>query len=390
MKNILPITFLFFTTSAFGYVTHEEIVKEFVRHGTSPSNTPPKPAYMDQFIIPSLDEVIPKYIQKILRKSPIQGLPSFEGLKGKDLRYRDTPIISQLGSRCSAYGLAASIENLLGAPLVAKISESHLWSQYRQYSSVSAVEAAKRMMITEYGFWPKERKSPLPGWEAKAHTGVKHITYIADNVMDAIKALDEGRPLYIGLSVSSSMQSCAPVLDPDSPDTGGGHAISISGYGIDKSVPGGGYFILKNSWGPKCGDKGYQYMPFNYCTRRGSSYCIMWDIQGVKTAFPGVPSIEPDIPVFDMSKLKVRIFYNRPWYSMYRTVVMEVEGDSLHARQIKEISFSIDNGAFSKPVGIDIDKVTMSFSTKSAAHVIVLRIKLNNGNMVENSQRWSL
>ncbi len=392
MKNILQllIACLFFSFSAFAYNTHDEIVKEFVRHDRSPRRDISIPAFMSLFIIPSLSEVIPKHMQQRLRNIPSQGEPSFDGLKGKDLRYRDTPITSQLGARCSAYGLTASIENLLGAPQVSKISESHLWSQYRTYSSLSAVDAAKRMAITEYAMWPKERNSPYPGWEAKAHTALKYITSIDDNVLNAVKALDEGRPVYLGVSVTTSMQSCVDVLDPDSPDTGGGHAVSISGYGIDKRVAGGGYFIIKNSWGPDCGDKGYQYMPFNYCIRRGTSYCIMWDLQGVKTAFPGVPSIEPEIPPFDVSKIKIRTTFYRPWYSMYRTVVIEIAGNSLHASQIKDVSYSVDNGAFSKPVEIDIDSLDLSFKTKSTSHDILLRLKLNNGPTVESSHRWSI
>jgi hypothetical protein len=392
MKKILQllIACLFFSFSAFAYNTHDEIVKEFVRQDRSPRMDLPIPGFMSQFIIPSLSEVIPTHLQQRLRSIPSQGEPSFDGLKGKDLRFRDTPIISQLGARCSAYGLTASIENLLGAPQVAKISESHLWSLYRTYSSLSAVDAAKRMAITEYAMWPKERKYPYTGWEAKAHTALKYITSIDDNVLNAVKALDEGRPVYLGVSVTTSMQSCVDVLDPESPDTGGGHAVSISGYGIDKRVAGGGYFIIKNSWGPDCGDKGYQYMPFNYCIRRGSSYCIMWDLQGVKTAFPGVPSIEPEIPLFDMSKIKVLTTYYRPWYSIYRTVVIEIAGNSLHASQIKDVSYSVDNGAFSKPVEIDIDSLDLSFTTRSTSHDILLRFKLKSGVTVERSHRWSM
>jgi hypothetical protein len=116
----------------------------------------------------------------------------------------------------------------------------------------------------------------------------------------------------------------------------------------------------------------------------------MWDIQGVKTGFTDVPSIEPEIPMFDMNKLNVRIYYHKPWYSFYRTVVIEVDGNSLHARQMKDISLSIDNGAFGKPVAIDIDKVTLSFSTNSSAHNLALKIRLTNGNLVENLQRWSV
>jgi hypothetical protein len=389
MKYVLPLSFLIFSSVTYAYESHEDIVKEFVRYGQIPDTVVTKPSPVKQFGIPTLDEVIPKYMQKILRSNPIQVVPTFEGFRGKDLRHRDTPVITQLGKQCSAYGLIASIENLLDAPQVSKLSESHLWSQYRVYSSVSAVDAAKRMMITEYAMWPKGRSSPLPGWEAKTHTAVKHITSIDDNVLNAVKALDSGRPVYIGMSVTTAMQSCVAVLEPDSPDTGGGHAVTISGYGLDKRVPGGGYFIIKNSWGADCGDKGYQYMPFNYCIRRGSSYCIMWDLQGVKTAFPGVPSIEPALPVFDMSKIKVRSFYNKPWYSRYRTVVVKMTGDSLHARQIKEVSFSVDNGALTKPVNIDIDTVTFSFSTKSTAHDIALKIRLIDGRLIDSSHRWS-
>lgn len=390
MKNFCFLLFLISSPISYAYESHESIVKEFKRQNDSVAYVGNTPAFMDNYIIPRLDDVIPRYMQKILRKSPVQVEPTFEGLKGRDLRYRDTPVISQLGAQCSAYGLVASIENLLGAPKVAKISESHLWSAYRRYSSVSAVEAAKRMSITEYSLWPKGRRNPLPGWEAKTHTSLRHITYIADNVLSAVKAIDDGRPVYIGLSVTSSMQSCEPVLDPDSPDTGGGHAISISGYGIDKAVPGGGYFIVKNSWGADCGDKGYQYLPFNHCLRRGSSYCIMWEVQGVKTGFPGVSSVEPEIPNFDMRKMKVRIYYHRPWYSTYKKVVLEIKGDSLHARQIKEISFSIDNGPYSKPVPNDIDSVDWSFSTKASKHDIKLRILLTNGARIENLQTWRL
>ena len=37
----------------------------------------------------------------------------------------------------------------------------------------------------------------------------------------------------------------------------GGHAILIVGYTDDPSVDGGGYFIVKNSWGTSWGEGGY-------------------------------------------------------------------------------------------------------------------------------------
>ena len=366
------------------YFSHNEIVQKLL----SPERE--RSAFKNPFPIPSLNQVITPPLQQQLRTLPEQAHLSFEGLEGKDLRYKDTPVISQLGARCSAYGLIATIENLLAAPQVVKLSESHLWSKYKAYSSASAVEAAKRMAITEYPMWPKESKRPLPGWQSKAHTSLKYISLIYDNVMEAVKSLDEGRPVYLGVSVTKSMLACEAVLDPDSPDTGGGHAIAISGYGIDKRVAGGGYFIIKNSWGPDCGDQGYQYMPFNYCTRRGGSYCIMWDLEGVKTAFPGVSGVDPIIPPFDLNQIQFRTSSVRPWYKWNRTVGLKIEGESLHASQIEEVSFKVDEGEYGNPVKNDIDSVYLSFETRSLEHNIWLKIKLKDGMIIDKKIHWQL
>lgn len=366
------------------YFSHADIVQKFLTPERDRSS------FKNPYLIPSLNQVIAPPLQHQLRSLPEQTNLSFKGLEGRDLRFRDTPVISQLGARCSAYGLIAGIENLLGAPQEVKLSESHLWSKYKAYSSASAVEAAKRMSITEYLMWPKESKRPLVGWQAKAHTSLKYISLIYDNVLDAVKSLDQGRPVYLGVSVTKSMYACDPVLDPDSPDTGGGHAIAISGYGIDERVAGGGYFIIKNSWGPDCGDHGYQYLPFNYCTRRGSSYCIMWDLEGVKTAFPGVPSVEPVIPPFDLDQIQFRTSSVKPWYKWNRTVGIKIQGESLHATQIEEVSFKIDEGEFSAIVKNDIDSVYLSFETKLITHNIWIKIKLKDGMMVDKKIKWQL
>ena len=42
-----------------------------------------------------------------------------------------------------------------------------------------------------------------------------------------------------------------------------GHSVVLVGYAQHSQLPGGGYFILRNSWG-NTGDNGYGYLSFDY------------------------------------------------------------------------------------------------------------------------------
>ena len=42
------------------------------------------------------------------------------------------------------------------------------------------------------------------------------------------------------------------------------HTVPLVGYQIDSKIPGGGYFVFRNSGGESWGDKGYGYMTFKY------------------------------------------------------------------------------------------------------------------------------
>jgi C1A family cysteine protease len=98
-----------------------------------------------------------------------------------------------------------------------------------------------------------------------------------------LKGTDDfpGRPISFSVPVYNSwLKSKAVELSgqitmplPGEDDVGG-HAMVIVGYQDDKSVPGGGFFILKNSWGTSWGKNceygsGYGTIPYSYIT----NYC---------------------------------------------------------------------------------------------------------------------
>jgi len=71
-------------------------------------------------------------------------------------------------------------------------------------------------------------------------------------------------------------------------DYKGGHVVHVVGYvdnsalasnsGTKKAPPaaGGGYFIIKNSWGACYGDAGYAYMPVAYLERTATDVDVVF------------------------------------------------------------------------------------------------------------------
>jgi len=78
-------------------------------------------------------------------------------------------------------------------------------------------------------------------------------------------ALAEGYPLVFGFMVYSSFfqapgrQRTVIPMPSTSDAIEGAHAVMAVGYDDAKS-----WFIVRNSWGPNQGDKGYFYMPYAY------------------------------------------------------------------------------------------------------------------------------
>lgn len=115
--------------------------------------------------------------------------------------------------------------------------------------------------------------------------GAKRKVQRYERVIDfngCIDALNNGYPVIIGFTVYSSFVSNAVAITGQMPYPNkktekvlGGHAVLIVGYDMVKQV-----FIVRNSWGPYWGDKGYFYMPFQVIQDTSMS-SDFWIVQSV-------------------------------------------------------------------------------------------------------------
>lgn len=208
--------------------------------------------------------------------------PSPTGLPTSvDWRSRDEEIKDQFGGTCTAFGLAAAIENELAHTVRRDLSERHLWSLYGQYDVYAAVAAATQNKITELQYWPDEDTRPTdPQYAQKAKTQLVTARELDDDSQAAIQALAAGHPVYVGMAVPQSLADCDTVISNTSAITSGGHAMSVVGYRMDPAASGGAYLILRNSWGTDCGDSGYLYFPVGLC-EVNKMYCLFWSIEKV-------------------------------------------------------------------------------------------------------------
>ena len=65
----------------------------------------------------------------------------------------------------------------------------------------------------------------------------------------------------------------------------GGHAVLVTGYVDNTKLPagiaagsGGGYLIIKNSWGTGSGDGGYFYVPYDYIKTYATGLTVILDV----------------------------------------------------------------------------------------------------------------
>jgi C1A family cysteine protease len=200
----------------------------------------------------------------------------------------------QLGS-CTANSIAAAIEFAQKK----KFMPSRLFIYYNERMMEGTVNSDSGAQIRDgiksvatqgappERLWPYEidkfRDAPSPASQAAAKSDLVILYQRLIQDLNTMKGcLASGYPFVFGFTVYQSFETAAvaksgvlqmPALKEKSV---GGHAVMAVGYDDNKQT-----FLIRNSWGPKWGKKGYFTIPYAYLTssRLASDF---WTIRGVE------------------------------------------------------------------------------------------------------------
>lgn len=214
-------------------------------------------------------------------KYDIGNIPSNGLAKSVDLRQYASPVADQgeLGS-CTAFAITKGLREYLLikehkpfiplSPLFLYYNERKLEGDVKHDSGATLDDGMK--VLNQTGVAPEEdwtydiSKFTIEPPE-KAYIDAKSFIVKSEkqlNGLSAIKAeLKNQNPVVFGIEVFQSFEEAKdgniPVPDVNHEKNLGGHAVSCFGYDDAKRV-----LIMKNSWGPAWGDKGYFYLPYDY------------------------------------------------------------------------------------------------------------------------------
>ncbi len=205
-----------------------------------------------------------------------------------DLRSQCSPVRDQgqLGA-CTGFAIAAGLREFMQikqsgncvsmSPLFLYYEERKLEHTIQQDAGAQPRDGMK--VLTKLGCAPEADDpyntaaftNPPSGGAVRDAKGYTIAAYHRLANLDEIKAcLAGGMGLMIGFKVYQSFESedvaktgKMPMPAPTE-STVGGHAVFVAGYNTDPTWDGGGYLIIKNSWGTDWGDQGYFYMPWAY------------------------------------------------------------------------------------------------------------------------------
>jgi hypothetical protein len=190
---------------------------------------------------------------------------TFQGLSNN--RGTGTPLTLTINNTKYTFA-GACYENLYPYPS----NGSHSSTQYTTPPSASAISNAVNFKIgvqsgttgssgtTTHGYFVINSTDPVA--DAKTAIAYNKPVMMGFNVYD-----NSSYQYFEGLSTRSGKYTYNPLNADGTLVSGlkllGGHAVPLIGYIDDASQPGGGVFIVQNSWGTGWGYKGYFYMPYS-------------------------------------------------------------------------------------------------------------------------------
>ena len=151
--------------------------------------------------------------------------------------------------------------------------------------------------------------SPCNYWQSDVHK-VDAWAYVATTsprVDDIKNALTTTGPLVTTMDVYQDfyLYYSSGVYSYTSGGYVGGHAIIIVGYQDDLTYPGGGYFTVKNSWGPKWGEAGFfriAYSEVGSVVNFGD-----WTIAYLTAAAAGFPAAPSNLTAAAVSSSQINL-----------------------------------------------------------------------------------
>jgi len=281
-----------------------------------------------------------------------------------DLRPNDTGVRNQGSeSTCTAFATIAAMENIIKRTHgeFINVSERHHWTTYADYQITSSLSKASSATIVSEATWPYngQRPSNITG-NGIAKLNSYATTKLALNPV--VSSLRSGKPVVIGVGILTSLMSPKEggIVQGGTLKPGMGHAMAVTGAIIDSRVPGGGYFIVKNSWGTSWGDRGYGYVAFDYCQKAWCSAYSLADAslydKDVLVPKPSTPQPDPTPnpqpqptdPVVDLSPADFELTghpSNRQTAFGMTSYFLSVDASPTVLKQIRSIEYSPSRGS---------------------------------------------
>ena len=234
----------------------------------------------------------------------------------------------QIGA-CTVFSIASIFEYILkkNSQNVVDLSESFVYYNVRHENGAELQDTGSSfqdviMSIGEKGICTESLHpyslplSSEPSEEAYLDGKKRRITKalnvnVSEN--DIKSAIQEGYPVAVSLKIYDSFNSTSGFVsrptekEMESSDFGY-HAMVVVGYSDETK-----FFIVRNSWGEKFGDKGYCYIPYSYICdpNLNRMACIVKEIDymgGVDITVSGGDSGKRQTVQFDMSDAVIKAF----------------------------------------------------------------------------------